>query len=211
MSELLKGHRIVPVVVLSDAHDAAPLANALLEGGLPVAEVTFRTAAAEDALREMASDPRMFVGAGTVVLPDQVDRAVRAGAKFIVSPGLNPAVVRRCRELGVPALPGVATASDIMLALDLGLGLLKFFPAEQLGGVSMLKALAAPFGSVSFVPTGGIDAQSAPGYFSLPSVAAIGGSWMVKADLVRAGAFDRIRQLTAEAVALASGGTNATA
>jgi 2-dehydro-3-deoxyphosphogluconate aldolase / (4S)-4-hydroxy-2-oxoglutarate aldolase len=202
---ILGGARIVPVVVLDDADSAQPLAEALLWGGLPVAEVTFRTPAAEVALRRMAAVPGLLVGAGTVVSASQVDVAVEAGARFIVSPGLSRAVVERAQQHGVPVFPGVATATELMSALELGLRVVKFFPAETLGGVAALKAIAAPFPGVRFVPTGGITAATAGSYLALPYVAAIGGSWMVTAQLVASGKFDEVERLAAEAVA-ASGG-----
>lgn len=195
--------RLMPVIVLEDEKSAAPLADALVAGGLRCAEVTFRTAAAEAALKTMASDARLLMGAGTVVAPEQVDRAVAAGAKFIVSPGFSAAVVRRCAALGVPAFPGVATPTDIMAALDEGVDLVKFFPAEQLGGLATLGALAAPFTTVRFIPTGGITAAHLPGYLAHRSVAAVGGSWMVSPKLVAAGDWGQITRLTAEAVAMA--------
>lgn len=194
--------RLVPVIVIEDAEAAAPLAEALLAGGLRCAEVTLRTPAAEAALAAMAGDQRLLVGAGTVVRPDQVDRAVAAGARYIVSPGFSAAVVRRCQELGVPVLPGVATATEIQAAVEAGLDAVKFFPAEPLGGVGMLKALAAPFPGVRFVPTGSIRAGQLADYLALPSVLAVGGSWMVAPALVGAGDWDEITRLTAEAVAL---------
>jgi 2-dehydro-3-deoxyphosphogluconate aldolase / (4S)-4-hydroxy-2-oxoglutarate aldolase len=196
--------RLVPVIVVEDPQAARPLAEALVAGGLRCAEVTFRTAAAEAALATMAADPRLLVGAGTVVRPEQVDRAVAAGARFVVSPGFSAAVVRRCRELGVPALPGVATATEIQAAGEEGLSVLKFFPAEPLGGLTMLRALAAPFPGVRFVPTGGIAATQLGAYLGHPSVLAVGGSWMVAPKLIAAGAWDEITRLTAEAVSVAA-------
>lgn len=196
--------RLVPVIVIEDAAAAPRLADALIAGGLRVAEVTFRTPAAEAALAAMAADRRLLVGAGTVVRPEQVDRAVAAGARYIVSPGFSAEVVRRCQELGVPALPGVATATEIQTAVAAGVEVLKFFPAEPLGGVGMLKALAAPFPGVRFVPTGGIRAAQLADYLALPSVLAVGGSWMVAAKLIEAGDWDEITRLTAEAVGLAA-------
>jgi 2-dehydro-3-deoxyphosphogluconate aldolase/(4S)-4-hydroxy-2-oxoglutarate aldolase len=197
--------RLVPVTVLDDARAAGPLADALVAGGLRNVEVTFRTAAAEAALTAMAQDPRLLVGAGTVVRPEQVDRAVAAGARFLVSPGFSPAVVRRCRQVGVPAIPGVATATDIQAAGEEGLDVLKFFPAEPMGGLATLKALAAPFPEVRFVPTGGIGAANLGAYLAHPSVLAVGGSWMVAPGLIAAGAWEEITRLTAEAVRLAAG------
>lgn len=192
---------IVPVVVLDDAKDAAPLAKALCDGGLPCAEVTFRTAAAEESIRIMAKEfPDMLVGAGTVLTTEQVDRAVNAGAKFIVSPGLNPVVVKYCVDKGIPVTPGTANPSDIEVALSLGLDVVKFFPAEQAGGLAMIKAMSAPYTTMKFMPTGGINAKNLNSYLAFDKILACGGSWMVKKDLVEAGEFDKIRDLTKEAV-----------
>jgi len=197
--------RLVPVVVLDEARHAEPLAAALVAGGLPVAEVTFRTSAAEDAIRAMASRGDVLVGAGTVLTTDQVDRAVAAGASFVVSPGLSRAVVERCREHGVLALPGAVTATEVQAALELGLHAVKFFPAGTSGGAAAIKALAAPFGGLAFVPTGGIGPQNLHEYLDLPAVLAVGGSWMVPREAVAAEDFATITQLTAQAVALAAG------
>ncbi len=199
--EGLRRARLVPVVVLDDAADAGPLADALVGGGLAVAEVTFRTEAAPEAIRHMAARGDMLVGAGTVLAPVQVDMAVDAGASFVVSPGLSRAVIERCRERGVPVVPGVATATEIQAALELGLTTLKFFPARTSGGVEALKALAAPFAGVTFVPTGGIGPDDCADYLALPTVVAVGGSWMVPKAAIGAGEFDTIRDLTAAAVA----------
>ena len=192
---------IVPVVVLDDAKDAAPLAKALCEGGLPCAEVTFRTAAAEESIRIMAKEfPEMLVGAGTVLTTEQVDRAVNAGAKFIVSPGLNPTVVKYCVDKGIPVTPGTSNPSDVEMAISLGLDVVKFFPAEQAGGINMIKAMAAPYTQMKFMPTGGINAKNINSYLAFDKILACGGSWMVKKNLVAAGEFDKIRDLTKEAV-----------
>ena len=192
---------IVPVVVLDDAKDAAPLAKALCEGGLPCAEVTFRTAAAEESIRIMAKEfPEMLVGAGTVLTTEQVDRAVNAGAKFIVSPGLNPTVVKYCVDKGIPVTPGTSNPSDVEAAISLGLDVVKFFPAEQAGGLNMIKAMAAPYTQMKFMPTGGINAKNLNSYLAFDKILACGGSWMVKKELVTAGEFDKIRDLTREAV-----------
>src|SRR4029079_17371763 len=199
------GGRVVPVVVLEELETAVPVALALQAGGLPVAEVTFRTAIAVDAINRIAGDTDVLVGAGTVVRPEQVDEAVAAGARFIVTPGLSPGVVERCRELDVPVIPGVATATEVIAALDQRLDLLKLFPAEAVGGVALLKALRGPFPDVRFVPTGGITAANAASYLALPSVAAVGGSWMVAPDLIAARDYDAITQLTRDAVSLAEG------
>ena len=192
---------IIPVVVIDDAKDAVPLAKALCEGGLPVAEVTFRTDAAEEAIRLMAEAfPNMLVGAGTVLTTEQVDRAVAAGSKFIVSPGLNPKVVKYCQEKNVPITPGTARPTDIEMALELGLDVVKFFPAEQNGGLAMIKAMAAPYTKVKFMPTGGINAKNLKSYLDFDKIIACGGSWMVPKDLVAAGDFEAIKNLTREAV-----------
>jgi 2-dehydro-3-deoxyphosphogluconate aldolase/(4S)-4-hydroxy-2-oxoglutarate aldolase len=198
----LRAARLVPVVVLDDAKDADPLAAALVAGGLPVAEVTIRTAAAQDSIRAMADRGDIILGAGTVLTVEQVDQAVAAGASYVVSPGLSRAVVERCQEHGVLALPGAVTATEIQAALELGLTTVKFFPAGTSGGAPAIAALAAPFGGVSFVPTGGIGPKNLHEYLAIPSVAAVGGSWMVPRDRVKSGDFEGIRTLTAEAVAL---------
>lgn len=192
---------IVPVVVIDDVKDAEPLAKALCDGGLPCAEVTFRTDAAEESIRIMSEKfPQMLIGAGTVLTTDQVDRAVAAGAKFIVSPGLNPRVVKYCVEKNIPITPGCSSASDIEQALENGLEVVKFFPAEPAGGLPMIKALAAPYVGVKFMPTGGINANNVKEYLGYNRILACGGSWMVKGDLIKAGDFAKITQLTKEAV-----------
>lgn len=192
---------IVPVVVLDDAKDAKPLAEALIKGGLPCAEVTFRTAAAEESIRIMASEfPDMLVGAGTVLTTEQVDRAVNAGAKFIVSPGLNPKVVQYCIDKGIPVTPGTSNPSDVEQAIELGLEVVKFFPAEAAGGLNMIKSMAAPYTQMKFMPTGGISAKNICEYLAFDKIIACGGSWMVKKDLVAAGKYDEIQALTEEAV-----------
>ena len=196
---------IVPVVVLDKAEDAEPLAKALCEGGLPVAEVTFRTEAAEESIRVMKQKfPKMLVGAGTVLTTEQVDRAVGAGAEFIVSPGLNPTVVEYCIQKNIPVAPGCSNPSDMECALALGLEVVKFFPAEAAGGLKAIKAMAAPYVNLKFMPTGGINAGNINDYLAFPKIIACGGSWMVKGDLIRNGEFDRIRELTKEAVELAA-------
>ncbi|MGN0620118.1 MAG: bifunctional 4-hydroxy-2-oxoglutarate aldolase/2-dehydro-3-deoxy-phosphogluconate aldolase [Ruminiclostridium sp.] len=192
---------IVPVIALDSASDAEPLAKALCEGGLPCAEVTFRTAAAEESIRIMAEKfPEMLVGAGTVLTTEQVDRAVAAGAKFIVSPGLNPKVVAYCTSKNIPVIPGCANPSDIEQAIELGLDVVKFFPAEAAGGLKMIKAMSAPYTSVKFMPTGGINADNLIDYLNFGKIVACGGSWMVSKDMVAAGNFDKITALTKEAV-----------
>lgn len=197
--------RLVPVVVLDDVKDASPLASALVAGGLPVAEVTFRTPAAQDSIRAMAERGDILLGAGTVLTPEQVDQAVAAGASYVVSPGLSRAVVERCQEHGVLVLPGAVTATEIQAALELGLSTVKFFPAGTSGGAAAIAALAAPFGDVSFVPTGGVGPRNVLDYLAMPAVTAVGGSWMVPRDRVEAGDFEGIRALTADAVALVQG------
>ncbi len=194
---------IVPVVVLQDAKDAKPLAEALIAGGLPVAEVTFRTDAAEESIRIISEAyPEMLVGAGTVLTISQVDRAVKAGAKFIVSPGFDPEIVDYCLEHQIPVFPGIITPSEAAQAVKRGLEVVKFFPAEQFGGVSTIKAIAAPYTQLKFMPTGGVNAKNLKDYLECNKVIACGGSWMVKGDLIKAGAFDKIQEMTAEAVAL---------
>jgi 2-dehydro-3-deoxyphosphogluconate aldolase/(4S)-4-hydroxy-2-oxoglutarate aldolase len=191
---------IIPVVVLDDAKDAEPLGQALMEGGLPCAEVTFRTAAAEESIRIMAEKfPNMLVGAGTVLTTDQVDRAVAAGAKFIVSPGINPKVVDYCVKKNIPITPGTCNPSNVETALEFGLDVVKFFPAEPAGGLKYIKAIAAPYVGMKFMPTGGINAENVKDYLKYDRILACGGSWMVKGDLIKAGNFDKIRELTAEA------------
>lgn len=193
---------IVPVVVIEDAADAVPLCKALSDGGLPIAEITFRTAAAAEAIRTATSElPDMLIGAGTVLTTEQAQRAIDAGARFIVSPGINPAVVEFCLERGVPITPGCSNPTNIETALGLGLEVVKFFPAEAFGGLTSLKAISAPYGMMKFVPTGGIDACNLNEYLAFNKVLACGGSWMVKADLVKAGDFAAITRLTREAVA----------
>ncbi|MDD6441018.1 MAG: bifunctional 4-hydroxy-2-oxoglutarate aldolase/2-dehydro-3-deoxy-phosphogluconate aldolase [bacterium] len=203
VTETIQKMGVVPVVVLNDAKDAAPLAKALCEGGLPCAEVTFRTDAAEESIRIMATEfPEMFVGAGTVLTVEQVDRAVAAGAKFIVSPGFDPEIVDYCLSKEIPVFPGCITPSEVSQAVKRGLKVVKFFPAEQFGGVATIKALAAPFTGVKFMPTGGVNAKNLESYLSCDKIVACGGSWMVKGDLVKAGKFDEIKALVEEAVQL---------
>ena len=193
---------VLPVVVLDDAQAAAPLGAALAEGGLPLAEVTLRTAEAVSAIRELAGSGELLVGAGTVVRAEQVDVVHEAGAQFVVSPGVSVAVIERCQELGLAIVPGVANATDVIAALERGITLMKFFPAEAAGGVAMLRALAGPFPDVRFVPTGGVNAANAFDYLRLPAVAAIGGSWMVAPELIRSSDFAAISSLSEEAVTL---------
>jgi 2-dehydro-3-deoxyphosphogluconate aldolase / (4S)-4-hydroxy-2-oxoglutarate aldolase len=194
---------VIPVVSIPRLEHALPLAESLLEGGLPCAEVTFRTAAAAESMVEMrARFPEIFLGAGTVLTIEQAETAINSGAQFIVSPGTNPAVVDYCLSKGVTIFPGVCTPTEIEMALAKGVDVLKFFPAEPMGGVSFLKAICAPYRQVRFIPTGGIDQKNLGQYLALTEVVACGGSWMVKPELMNAGEFDRIRQLVKEAVAL---------
>lgn len=195
---------IVPVVVLENAKDAKPLGEALCNGGLPCAEVTFRTEAAEESIRIMSeSFPEMLVGAGTVLTTGQVDRAVNAGAKFIVSPGFDEEIVDYCLEKGITVLPGCATPSEVAKAVKRELEVVKFFPAEQAGGLPMIKAMAAPYTMVKFMPTGGINPENVKDYLAFNKIFACGGSWMVKNTLVENQEFDKICELSKEAVTIA--------
>ncbi|MCI9023045.1 MAG: bifunctional 4-hydroxy-2-oxoglutarate aldolase/2-dehydro-3-deoxy-phosphogluconate aldolase [Dorea sp.] len=204
IAEQFYQYGVVPVVVLEDAKDAVRLAKALMDGGLPCAEVTFRTEAAEDAIRLMSKEyPDMLVGAGTVLTIDQVDRAVAAGARFIVSPGFDPEIVDYCLEKNIPVFPGCITPSEVAQAAKRGIEVVKFFPAEQAGGVAMIRSLAAPYTGMKFMPTGGISAKNLRDYLECDKILCCGGSWMVKSDLIHQGEFDRIRDLTREAVELA--------
>ena len=193
---------IIPVIALDHVEDAAPLAKALCDGGLPCAEVTFRTAAAEESIRIMSEQfPEMLVGAGTVLTTEQVDRAVNAGAKFIVSPGLNPKVVKYCVDKGIPVTPGCSNPSDVEVAIELGLEVVKFFPAEAAGGLNMIKSMAAPYTKMKFMPTGGINAKNLTNYLDFKKIIACGGSWMVNKDMIAAKDWAGITALTKEAVA----------
>ncbi|HEX2190052.1 MAG TPA: bifunctional 4-hydroxy-2-oxoglutarate aldolase/2-dehydro-3-deoxy-phosphogluconate aldolase [Longimicrobiaceae bacterium] len=199
--ERLRQLGIVPVIVIEDAEDAVPLARALVEGGLPCAEVTFRTAAAPEALRRIAAEfPEMLAGAGTVLTPEQAAQARDAGAKFVVSPGFNAAVVDWCQENGVPVFPGVCTPTEIEMALGKGLRTVKFFPAEPIGGLPYLKAIAAPYGMMEFIPTGGIGAAQLEKYLGFGPVVAVGGSWMVSGEWIRSRDWDRVRREVESAV-----------
>lgn len=193
--------RVVPVIVIDDAAAALPLADALAAGGLPCAEITFRTPAAAEALQRIAAErPGLLVGAGTVLSPQQAAEARQAGARFVVSPGFNPRVVEYCRAHEMPVYPGVCTPTEIEAALEQGLSVLKFFPAEPMGGVAFLKAIAAPYPAVRFMPTGGINAANLGSYLAFSRVLACGGSWMAPAEWIRARQFERIRQETERAV-----------
>lgn len=199
--EQIGAYGIVPVVVVNKIEDARPLAKALCDGGLPVAEVTFRTACAKEAISIMSKEyPEMLVGAGTVLTTEQVDEAVEAGAKFIVSPGLNPKVVKYCVEKGIPVTPGCANPSDVEQAIELGLNVVKIFPAEAVGGIKLIKSMAGPYTQMKFMPTGGINAKNLNDYLSFDRIIACGGSWMVDSKLVAAGEFDKITEMTKEAV-----------
>jgi 2-dehydro-3-deoxyphosphogluconate aldolase / (4S)-4-hydroxy-2-oxoglutarate aldolase len=192
--------RIVPMIAMDNADRAAPLADALVSGGLPCAEITFRTNAAESAMRILAGRGDILLGAGTVLSVDQVDRAVDAGCAFLVSPGTNPRVVEHALSKGIAVCPGVATPTDIELAMSLGCTTLKFFPAGAMGGPGTLKAVSAPYAGVRFIPTGGIKADNLADYLALPSVLAVGGSWLAKKDDIAAGNFDAITHHARQAV-----------
>lgn len=195
---------VVPVVVVNDVKDALPLAKALCEGGLSCAEVTFRTEAAEESIRQMTKEyPNMLVGAGTVLTVDQIKQAVGAGAKFIVSPGFDSEIVDYCLENDIPVFPGCITPSEVAQAVKRELKVVKFFPAEQFGGIAAIKALAAPYTDIKFMPTGGINAKNLKNYLEYEKIVCCGGSWMVKSDLIQAGEFDKIVELTRDAVRLA--------
>ena len=192
---------IVPVIKIDDAAKAIPLAQALAAGGIPCIEITFRTAQGEEAIKHIAKAmPEMLTGAGTVLTTEQVDRAIDAGAQFIVSPGLNPRVVAYCVQKGIPITPGCANPSDIEQALEFGLDVVKFFPAEQAGGLEYIKAVSAPYPHVQFMPTGGINAGNIAKYIAFEKILACGGSWMAGADLINAGEFEKITVLSQEAV-----------
>lgn len=194
---------VVPVVVIDDLAHAVPLARALVEGGLPVIELTLRTPVALDAIKAIATEvPEILVGAGTIVSPDQVTQAVDAGAQFLVSPGSTPTLLSAMGGSGVPFLPGTATVSEALAVLEAGYGEMKFFPAEASGGAAYLKSIASPLPAARFCPTGGITASSAPSYLALPNVGCVGGSWLTPADALAAGDWDRVSALAAEAAAL---------
>lgn len=205
LEEQFYDYAVVPVVVLDDAEDAAPLAEALVKGGLPCAEVTFRTEAAEESIRIMSEKyPEMLVGAGTVLTTEQVDRAVAAGAKFIVSPGFDPEIVYYCMEKNIPVFPGCVSPSEVAQAVKRGLKVVKFFPAEQAGGLAMLKAMAAPYTMLKFMPTGGINTKNLKEYLGFSKILCCGGSWMVKGDMIKNKEFDKITEMTREATELAA-------
>jgi len=197
---------IIPVIKVEDANDAVPLCKALANGGLPVAEITFRSAAAEESIQRVHKElPDVMLGAGTVLTIEQVDRAVAAGAAYIVSPGINPEVVKHCLKIGVPVVPGCANPSDIEVALSLGITTVKFFPAEALGGLKLIKAMSGPYVDVKFVPTGGVNESNLLDYLGFPKIVACGGSWMVDQKAIAAKDWARIEELTRSAVALMLG------
>jgi 2-dehydro-3-deoxyphosphogluconate aldolase / (4S)-4-hydroxy-2-oxoglutarate aldolase len=201
IQQQLRQFRIVPVIVIDHPDHALPLAAALIEGGLPCAEITFRTAAGLESLRRIAAEfPDMAVGAGTVLTPQQATDAREAGARFVVSPGSNPRVVDHCLEQGIPIFPGVCTPTEVEAVLEKGIRLVKFFPAGPMGGVGFLKALAGPYPMLEFMPTGGVSAQNIGEYLAFDRVVACGGSWMAPAEWIRTGQFDRIRHETQRAV-----------
>ena len=196
---------VIPVVVLNDVKDAVPLAKALVEGGIPCAEVTFRTAAAEESIREIKKAyPEMLLIAGTVLTTERVDRAVAAGAEMIVAPGFDPEIVDYCLEKNIPVCPGIVTPSELAQAVKRGLTRVKFFPAEAAGGLKMIKAMTAAYTNVRIMPTGGINAKNITEYLECDKIFCCGGSWMVKGDLIKAGEFDKIKEMTAEAKAIAA-------
>ncbi|KMZ53387.1 bifunctional 4-hydroxy-2-oxoglutarate aldolase/2-dehydro-3-deoxy-phosphogluconate aldolase [Dorea sp. D27] len=201
--EQIRQYRLVPVIKLDEASNAAPLAEALCEGGLPVAEVTFRTDAARESIEIMARRyPNMLIGAGSLTNSEQARQAVDAGARFLVSAGFSRQVTEYALDNGIPVLPGICTPTELMLLVEYGLSAAKFFPAEQFGGLKTIQALSAPFPGMRFMPTGGISPKNVADYLSFPKIIACGGSWMVKDSLIRNNAFGKIRALTEEAAAL---------
>lgn len=204
--ETIKKTGVVPVVVLDDENLAESLADAFIQGGLPLAEITFRTAAAESVIaRIKAHAPQMAVGAGTVISVEQAERAINAGADFIVSPGFNEKTARFCKDKKVPYLPGCVTPTEIMEAIACGITTVKFFPAEAFGGLKTIKALSAPFGNVTFMPTGGVNEDNLAEYLSFPKIIACGGSWMADKTDLKEGRFDKIRDKCAKAAEIAAG------
>ena len=201
IEERIQSSGIVPVIVIQDASKAVSVARALLDGGISVMEITFRTAAAKEAIQNVSREvPDMFLGAGTVVTMEQLDSAIEAGAQFIVSPGLDPEIVTAAQKRGVPIFPGVVTPSEILMGMKLGLTTFKFFPAGSYGGASTLKALSAPFHQLKFLPTGGISAKNAADYYALKSVIAVGGSWMATEDMIESENYSEITELSRAAV-----------
>lgn len=205
VAEVLGRNRLVPVVTIRNAQDAPQLGRALLDGGLPLAEITFRTSAAAEAIASLRREaPGVFVGAGTVLSTQTVDTAVAAGAQFIVAPGFNPDVVDHCLSRGIPVIPGVSTPTEIEMGLSRGLALMKFFPAEAAGGLRMLGAMAAPYRGVRFMPTGGITLANLPEYLAHDAVLACGGTWLATADAIAGHRFQEIADTVAAAVAVVS-------
>ncbi|MDR2538382.1 MAG: bifunctional 4-hydroxy-2-oxoglutarate aldolase/2-dehydro-3-deoxy-phosphogluconate aldolase [Bifidobacteriaceae bacterium] len=202
MSNDLFASKIIPVIVINDVQDAVSTAEALQAGGQSVLEITLRTPAGLESIRQLSSNSELIVGAGTVTDVDSAETAIAAGAKFLVSPGISLDIVQFAKSAGIPIIPGCVTPSEIMGALDLGLEILKFFPANVYGGISALKALAGPFPNVQFVPTGGVNADNLSQYLNLPNVKAIGGSWMATSKLIQDHQFETITQLTREAIAI---------
>lgn len=201
INEQLQALKVIPVISIDNAEDIIPLGKVLVDNGLPAAEITFRSEAAIEAIRLLReTQPDMLIGAGTVLNRDQVIAAKNAGATFIVSPGFNPATVRACQEVGIDIIPGVNNPSAIEAALEMGLTTLKFFPAEASGGVNMVKALLAPYSDISFMPTGGVNPNNITEYLAVPRVLACGGTWMVDKSLIENGEWDKLAELTREAV-----------
>ncbi|WP_254909977.1 bifunctional 4-hydroxy-2-oxoglutarate aldolase/2-dehydro-3-deoxy-phosphogluconate aldolase [Micromonospora sp. NBS 11-29] len=205
MANSLPIGRVLPVLVIEDAGHAGALGDALVKGGLAAAEVTLRTAAGIDAIRALADRGDLVVGAGTVLTAEQAERSIAAGARFVVTPGFAPAVVRVCQDAGVPVFPGVATATEIQMAVDAGLGVVKFFPAQHLGGVAMIKALSAPFSGMRFIPTGGVTTALIPDYLAVPAVLAVGSTAVAPADVIAAERWDEITVRCEQAVTAAGG------
>jgi 2-dehydro-3-deoxyphosphogluconate aldolase / (4S)-4-hydroxy-2-oxoglutarate aldolase len=200
---IIGNSRVLPIVAIRDAKDAMPLADALKAGDLPLVEVTFRTEAAEDAIGIISSRGDILVGAGTIVTVEQAGKAIDAGAKFMVSPGLDAEVVKFCLDKGVPIMPGICTPSEIMAAMKMGLTTLKFFPAEAYGGLKTLKAISAPLASVKFIPTGGVNPKNLAEYLAFSKVLACGGTWLATSEMIEQGKFEEISRLCEEAVAIA--------
>lgn len=201
--QIMQDAPVIPVIVIEDPDHAVPLARALVAGGIRMLEVTLRTTAALDAITQIAQDvPEAIVGAGTVCHQNDAQEAMRAGARFAVSPGYTHTLGQYCRQTGLALLPGVSTASEVLMAMEDGYSELKFFPAVQSGGVAMLKALSGPFGNIKFCPTGGITPQNARDFLALKNVICVGGSWLAPSDAMDAGDFSRITQLAREAVGL---------
>ena len=200
MIEIIKEKRLIPVITINDSNKTAGLANALEEAGLPIAEITLRTPEGINAIREFSKNSKCFVGVGSLKNGEELKTAVEVGAKFAVSAGFSPSVAQVASEIGIPYFPGVATPTEIMQALDFNLKILKFFPAETLGGTAAIKAISAPFPDISFIPTGGITLENAKAYLDIKSVVAVGGSWLVNPELINKGDFSSIFNLTKEAL-----------